>query len=93
MHLQLHPSWYLFDVDGPAPLRLLTDDGRVDQSLIVPTGFEPHVHTLLEEAPVSLLAKVVEQLHAEAGVAREEVWASMRSLARELQGMRALWLE
>ncbi|WP_422015288.1 helix-turn-helix domain-containing protein [Roseateles sp.] len=60
---------------------------------IVPTGFEPHVHTLLEEAPVSLLAKLVEQLHAEAGGAREEVWASMRSLARELQGMRALWLE
>jgi hypothetical protein len=33
MHLQLHPSWYLFDADGPAPLRLLTDDGHADPSL------------------------------------------------------------
>lgn len=33
MHLAPHPSWYLFDADGPMPLRLLTDDGQADPSL------------------------------------------------------------
>lgn len=33
MHLAPHPSWYLFDADGPAPMRLLTDDGHAAPSL------------------------------------------------------------
>jgi len=33
MHLQPHPSWYLFDAECPAPMRLLTDDGHADPSL------------------------------------------------------------
>jgi hypothetical protein len=33
MHLQPDPSGYLFDADGSAPLRLLTDDGHADPSL------------------------------------------------------------
>lgn len=33
MHLQPHPDCYLFDADGPAPVRLLTDDGDADPSL------------------------------------------------------------
>lgn len=33
MHLQPHPSWYLFDADGAAPVRLLTDDGHADYFL------------------------------------------------------------
>jgi transcriptional regulator with XRE-family HTH domain len=58
----------------------------------VPASWSPHVFTLLEEAPVSLLASVVEELHAERGVERSLVWARMRALARQLKSSRALWL-
>lgn len=53
--------------------------------------FLPHVFTLLEEAPVSLLARVVEELHAQTGVAHARVWQTMRQLAHQLKSGRALW--
>ena len=58
----------------------------------VPPEFMPHVHTLLEEAPVSLLAAVVEELHEELGVDRTQVWKKMRTLARQFKSSRELWL-
>lgn len=59
---------------------------------VVPPQFMPHVHTLLEEAPVSLLAAVVEELHEELGVDRTQVWKKMRALAHQLKSSRELWL-
>lgn len=56
-----------------------------------PRNLEPHLHALLDEAPVSLLADVVEQLHHENGQPREQVWKTMRRLAGQLQGSRDLW--
>jgi len=50
------------------------------------------VHTLLEEAPVSLLAAVVEELHEELGVDRTQVWKKMRTLAHQFKSSRELWL-
>jgi len=50
MHLAPHPSWYLFDADGPAPLGLLTDDGHADPSL--------------SATPHGPLAALTEALHA-----------------------------
>ena len=58
----------------------------------VPPEFMPHVHTLLEEAPVSLLAAVVEELHEELGVDRTQVWKKMRTLAHQFKSSRQLWL-
>ena len=58
----------------------------------VPPEFMPHVHTLLEEAPVSLLAAVVEELHEELGVDRTQVWKKMRALANQFKSSRELWL-
>lgn len=58
----------------------------------IPTAFLPHVHTLLEEAPVSLLASVVEELHLKLGLERAQVWKNMRELARRLKSSRELWL-
>jgi len=58
----------------------------------VPPQFMPHVHTLLEEAPVSLLAAVVEELHEELGVDRTQVWKKMRALAHQFKSSRELWL-
>ncbi|WP_022983007.1 helix-turn-helix domain-containing protein [Ideonella sp. B508-1] len=57
----------------------------------LPAGLEAYVHALLDEAPMDLLARAVEQMHAEAGLARETVWANMRRLARQLKSRRNLW--
>ena len=54
-------------------------------------AFLPHVYALLDEAPVSLLASVVEQLHREDGVERAQVWKRMRELANRLKCGREIW--
>lgn len=51
----------------------------------------PHVYALLDEAPVSLLASVVEQLHEESGIERAKVWRQMRDLAHQLKSGREIW--
>ncbi len=57
----------------------------------VSRDFLPHLHTLLDEAPVALLAAVVEQLHIDHGNERALVWQRMRMLAGQLKTSRALW--
>jgi transcriptional regulator with XRE-family HTH domain len=57
----------------------------------VSTEFLPHVRALLEEAPTSLLADVVEQLHAENGIERSELWGRMKKIARSVHSYRELW--
>lgn len=56
----------------------------------VPPTFQPHVATLQDEATPALLAAVVEQLHAQEGVPRAQVWARMRELARGFKSARDL---
>lgn len=56
-----------------------------------PDRFQPHVRALLEEAPVSLLAAVVAQIHGDHGLERGVVWSRMRKLAQLLQSYRELW--
>lgn len=51
----------------------------------------PHLHSFLDEAPVSLLGAVAEQLHEEERISREEVWKNYRTLARQVQSHRAIW--
>jgi hypothetical protein len=53
--------------------------------------FAPHLHTLLEEAPISLLAGVVEELHIKHGVDRSRTWSRMRELARQFLSSREQW--
>ena len=57
----------------------------------LPPAFLPHIYALLDEAPVSLLASVVEQLHQEDGVERAWVWKKMRLLAQRLKSLREIW--
>lgn len=47
-----------------------------------PKDFTPHVRTFLDEAPISQIAGVVEQLHHETSVHRIELWQRMRDMAR-----------
>ena len=51
----------------------------------------PHVYTLLDEAPVSLLASVVEQLHEEERIEHAKAWKQMRVLAHQLKSNREIW--
>ena len=57
----------------------------------LPKEFVPHLHTLLEEAPISLLAGVVEELHLKHGVDRVQIWNRMRELARQFLSSREQW--
>ena len=57
----------------------------------IPAGFEPHLSTLLDEAPVSLLARLVEELHVQNGVERALLWQHMRGMARGLGCQRDIW--
>lgn len=50
----------------------------------------PYVHVLLDEAPISLLASVAEQLQTEAGSSRH-VWENYRKLAQQVKSRRGLW--
>jgi transcriptional regulator with XRE-family HTH domain len=56
-----------------------------------PEQIRPHLQVLLDEAPMSLLAKVVDELHLEKGIARAQVWSQMRRLAQDLQCFRRVW--
>ncbi len=64
---------------------------RVLIASALPPAFLPHIYALLDEAPVSLLASVVEQLHQEDGVERAWVWKKMRLLAQRLKSLREIW--
>jgi transcriptional regulator with XRE-family HTH domain len=57
-----------------------------------PKDFTPHVRTFLDEAHVSQIADVVEELHHEAGVHRIELWQRMRDMARAGCVTRDIWL-
>jgi len=64
---------------------------RILASAELPEKYIPHVHTLLEDAPVSLLGAVAEQLHDEANLSREAVWKNFRNLARQVKSRRDIW--
>jgi len=58
---------------------------------VVPERYEPHMATLLDEAPVSLLAKVVEHMHEQFDMPRTASWSNMRRMALELKTTREFW--
>lgn len=57
-----------------------------------PKDFVPHVRTFLDEAHVSQIADVVEQLHHETSLHRIELWQRMRDMARAGCVTRDIWL-
>lgn len=73
--------------------RLLPPEALVE---VLRTGrmlrdFEPHIAALLDEAPLALLAKVVEQIHTDWTMPREQIWATMRKLATQSMTTRPIW--
>ena len=57
----------------------------------VPSGFEAHLRTLLDEAPIGLLAKLVEEIHIDSGLSRQYIWANMHQIAAHLKVRRLFW--
>lgn len=70
---------------APATLKRILATGETSEKYI------PHVSSLLDDAPVSLLSAVAEQLHEEAKLSRETVWKNYRSLARQVKSRRPIW--
>ena len=57
----------------------------------VPPGYIPHLRTLLQEAPVALLADLADELQRLHEVPKADTWKHMRTLAGVLQCNRPLW--
>jgi transcriptional regulator with XRE-family HTH domain len=58
---------------------------------VVPPGHIPHLRTLLQEAPVAILADIADELHDLHQVPRRDTWKRMRMLAGVLKSDRRLW--
>jgi len=63
----------------------------------MPADFAPHIGTLLDDAPMTVPAKVVKQIHDDDGMPQEQVWSNMRDLAKSLKRTRDIsvdaWLK
>ncbi len=70
---------------APTTLKRILVKGETSEKYI------PHVSSLLDDAPVSLLSAVAEQIHEEASLSRETVWKNYRSLARQVRSRRPIW--
>jgi len=70
---------------APMTLKRILVTGQISEK------YMPHVSSLLDDAPVSLLSAVAEQLHKEANLSRETVWKNYRSLARQVKSRRPIW--
>lgn len=57
----------------------------------IAAGTLPHMRALLDEAPLSLIAAVVAQLHDQTGTTHAALWKQLAGIARRLQAHRALW--
>lgn len=58
---------------------------------VVPPAYIPHLRTLLQEAPVAVLADVADDLDRRHGIARPDTWKRLRMLASVLKCDRRLW--
>jgi transcriptional regulator with XRE-family HTH domain len=58
---------------------------------VVPPGYIPHLRTLLQEAPVAILADIADELQQVHKVPKSDTWKRMRMLAGVLKSNRRLW--
>lgn len=58
---------------------------------VVPPGYIPHMRTFLQEAPVAVLADVVDEMLNRYEIPKSDTWKRMRTLAGVLKCNRPLW--
>ena len=61
------------------------------QEGVVPPGHIPHLRTLLQEAPIAILADLADEMHHAHEVPKSDTWKRMRTLASVLKCDRRLW--
>ncbi len=57
----------------------------------IPDLYRAHVRTLLDEAPVGILARLADEVNEEVGTSQSATWQIMRQIARQLACGRELW--
>jgi len=60
-------------------------------SATFPVDLTAFIAAFLDEVPVSLLARVVDEVNAESGIAQEALWANMTRMALRQKTTRELW--
>lgn len=68
--------------------RVMLPPEMLEQALrtcVIPIAFEPHIGTLLEEAPLTMLGRVASQISAETALSADQIWSNMRELATQLK--------
>jgi transcriptional regulator with XRE-family HTH domain len=70
------------------PVNLLIDSLR---NGVIPPNHIPHLRTLLQEAPIAILADLVDEMHHVHNVPKADTWKRMRMLAGVLKCDRRLW--
>ncbi len=58
---------------------------------VVPPSYIPHLRSLLQEAPVAMLADIADELQQLHNVPKPDTWKCMRMLASVLKCERPLW--
>jgi transcriptional regulator with XRE-family HTH domain len=58
---------------------------------VVAPGYIPHLRTLLQEAPIAILAGVADELQQLHKIPKTDTWKRMRMLAGVLKANRRLW--
>ena len=57
----------------------------------IPPGYEAHIANLLDEAPLAIVVKAVEESARPGIIAPKKIWAHLQRLAGELQSIRPVW--
>jgi transcriptional regulator with XRE-family HTH domain len=57
----------------------------------LPKGYEPHVAHLLDETPLPLIVRVVEETARDNKIPPKQIWRHIERWARELQCTRKVW--
>lgn len=61
------------------------------RSGVIPPGYEAQVALLLDEAPLEILVKAVEESSRRAPVAAKQIWAHLHRWARDFKSVRPAW--
>lgn len=61
------------------------------RSGVIPAGYEAQVALLLDEAPLEILVKAVEESARGAPLAAKRIWAHLHRWARDFDSVRAAW--
>ena len=74
--------------------RRVLDAGSLARALAsgtIPAGMEPHVTTLLDEAPLEIVVRAVEEAARRERVDPRRIWRNLARWATELRSPRRVW--